>query len=334
MSELRQFFRGYGFLLALGLVMMAAVLVPQPGAPGGVFGGENNAQWAAVLIFLFTGLTLPTEQIRSGLKNWRLHGFIQWGIFILSPAWAWGLVQVFAFPEPLVLGILFVSILPCTVSTTVIYSTAAGGSTVAALFNTTLANLAGVFLVPVAAGFFLGLEQKAAVPVSAMLTATVLNILLPLVVGQLIRPWVRSLVERSRRWISRINNGLILFIAYLTFAHSTIEGIWERSAVFDLVKLGGFAVVFTLGLLGVVVLLLRWFRFSRSEMVTAIMCIGIKTLAAGVPLTQAIFGRTSVDVAMILLPLTIIYATQMLLCGALVEPLRKGRGKFFLNCEK
>src|SRR5690625_7935777 len=70
------------------------------------------------LIFFFYGLSLSTEAIKNGLKNWRLHVVVQGSTFLLFPL----LVLIF-YPfvkdtsqKLLWLAFLFMAALPSTVS--------------------------------------------------------------------------------------------------------------------------------------------------------------------------------------------------------------------------
>src|SRR5690606_41906988 len=74
-----------GFILALLLVIILAYLFPQGAAYRGGDPLEVISAIGISLIFFFYGLKLSFAEIGSGLKNWRLHLFVQATTFLLFP---------------------------------------------------------------------------------------------------------------------------------------------------------------------------------------------------------------------------------------------------------
>src|SRR5690625_1292547 len=102
------------------------------------------------LIFFFYGLSLSTEAIKNGLKNWRLHVVVQGGTFLLFPL----LVLIF-YPfvkdtsqKLLWLAFLFMAALPSTVSSSVVMVSIAKGNLPAAIFTASISGIIGIILTP------------------------------------------------------------------------------------------------------------------------------------------------------------------------------------------
>jgi solute carrier family 10 (sodium/bile acid cotransporter), member 7 len=106
----------------------------------------------AAILFL-QGLSLAFERLKSGAGNWRLHVIIQSFTFIVFP-----IVGIFLFitvpliwaaePAGIRQGLLYLCVLPSTISTSVVLTAVAQGNVAGALFNAALSNIIGVVLTP------------------------------------------------------------------------------------------------------------------------------------------------------------------------------------------
>src|SRR5699024_11593972 len=96
------------------------------------------------------GLSLNTEAIRSGLKNWRLHVIIQASTFVLFPLLVLPFYPVFkdSSQELIWLAFLFMAALPSTVSSSVVLVSMAKGNLPAAIFNASISGIIGILLTP------------------------------------------------------------------------------------------------------------------------------------------------------------------------------------------
>ena len=108
-----------GFLFGLFAAVGLAWFLPAPGLSGGLLHSEFSVQAGIMVIFFLQGWILPTENLKNDLFEWRLHLFVQIFNFVVIPV----LVLVFVsliggFVErDLMVGFLFLAILPTTVST-------------------------------------------------------------------------------------------------------------------------------------------------------------------------------------------------------------------------
>lgn len=313
-----------GFLVGLLATVGLAFLLPEPGAAGGVLRTEVTTDLGIALIFLLQGLLLRTEELWRDLRHWRLHGFVQGYGFVVTPLLVlladliWGRMLQ---PE-LRIGFLFMAILPTTISSATVFSTQAGGSVAGAVFNTAVSNILGIFIVPFWSAWVLAATLGQVVAVWPMLQKIMLLLLLPLVVGQVLRPWLRAVADPRRRTIGRINTGIVFFIIYAAFCNSVAAGLWHDHGVRMLVWVLILVSVLLAVVMSLAWVLLRGLRFSRPDFITGLFCGTQKTLAAGVPMAESVFAD-QVDGAagalgLILLPLLCYHVLQLVVGGWLV----------------
>lgn len=310
----------FGLLAAVGL----GWLLPDWGARGGVLHSEVTGKASVFVIFLLQGMSLQTERLKTGLLAWRLHLTAQLLIFGVMPLLAWLLTRVGggAMDPSIRMGFLYLGILPTTVATAVVLTAQAGGNVSGALFNTCLSNVIGVIFVPLMAALWTRAEG-ASVPVGPLLLEVAALLLLPLMLGQLVRPWLREVVEARRAWIGRINSGLILFIVFTAFANSVKSDVWSSRGVGSIAgtALGSFLLL--LAGSAAALLLSRVARLGREDRAAAFYCGSQKTIAAGIPMAQSIFSGTPYAVGLVILPVMFYHLMQLMLGVLLTERLRK-----------
>src|SRR5690625_5610285 len=139
------------FVLAIIISILIAYILPQAGASDGAILMHTISSLGISLIFFFYGLSLSTEAINNGLKNWRLHVVVQGSTFLLFPL----LVLIF-YPfvkdtsqKLLWLAFLFMAALPSTVSSSVVMVSIAQGNLPAAIFNARISASTGLILTTV-----------------------------------------------------------------------------------------------------------------------------------------------------------------------------------------
>jgi len=96
-----------------------------------------------VVLFLIAGFTLPSETIAGGLKDYRLHLYVQAFIFLLTT-----LPFRSHWDHQLYAGIFAVAVLPTTISSCIVFTQVSGGNLMGTMFNAALANSLGVVLSP------------------------------------------------------------------------------------------------------------------------------------------------------------------------------------------
>ena len=323
--------RQNGFVLALLGAGLLAWAYPGLGATEGPLQAGRLSRWGVMLIFFLQGLSLKTGELAAGLGNYRLHTFIQAWIFIFAAVLHLGagaILQAVGHAG-LAQGFYYLALLPTTISSAILFTGAAGGNVPAAIFNTTLANVAGVFWVPAGALLFFAAGPGLQTALLADLLMKIAQlILLPLILGQILRPWVRQ-----RNWFLQtaprfrtINNGIIIFIVFSTLAQSFLSEAWTGIAPADLVLLVSLVSLVAAGVHAGVWRSSRWMAGRPAERLAALFCGSQKTLATGAPMAVAIFAGADsiqqVNVGLLLLPLLCYHQIQLYLAAYLVPRVR------------
>ncbi len=314
------------YALVLGIIGVIAFAAVAPG-----LGSDSSPLPISLLkdvgifmIFFNQGVLLPGEALRKGLKEWPLHILIQSYLYIFIPlitaALLWLTRDIFVQPD-LRMGFLFLSFLPTTVATAVGLTTLSHGNVTGALFNCTLSAVLGTILVPL---YGLKWLQSGAAESGINLGETLggifLIIIVPLILGQCLRPKLENRFHHHRIAINRLNSGVILFIVWASFCSSFELQVWSKVDTTDLV----------ICFLGASVLLaisslLIWklsglIALDPASKVTAFFCGSQKSLSIGLPLSALMFGSadSGVNLSLLVIPLLIYHPAQMLLGGWLV----------------
>lgn len=325
---LKTFFVRQAFVLGIGVVIVLAWLAPGVGTREGLLPVELLQTVGIFAIFLFQGLSLPFHELRRGASDWRLHVTVQATTFLFFPLVTWAGVTLSAgvLADPsLQAGFLFLSFLPTTIASSLAYTVAAKGNASGALFNTTLSNGAGIFLVPVFCLILVESSSPNEIDVQPVLGGILLKIILPLILGQIARFFLAEWAASHRTVMKRISSGVILFMIYSAFCDSFSREIWSGLNTGFLwwtvagvcILLGGAS-------------LFAWFlsgrmRLDRPSRVTALLCGSQKTLAVGFPLAVMIFGSgtSGFELSLVIVPLLLYHPFQLVLDGMLIPRLRK-----------
>jgi sodium/bile acid cotransporter 7 len=210
-------------------------------------------------------------------------------------------------------GFLFLCVLPTTLSTAIVFTTVAGGNVAGAIFNATLSNLLGIVLTPLWTGWLLHAGGRA-LPLGPVILEIVLLLLVPLAAGQALRPWLRRWADPRRTRLAGVNSGIVLFIVYAAFANSVQARVWERYGLPSaLLAATGVVLLFAVVMVAVR-LTIRAARLGDADASAALFCASQKTLAAGVPMAQLIFGAHP-GLGLILLPVMLYHPLQLMVHG-------------------
>ncbi len=313
------------FLAGLLLAAFTAWVFPEPGAAGGVLRSEVTTKAGIVVIFFFQGLSLPLSMIRQGLLQWRLHIFVQVFIFMVMPLLVLGLcLPVWHLASwEMKMGFIFLGALPTTIATAITYTAMSGGNVAGAVFNAAGSNLAGIFITPLWISFWMKTGGQN-IPLEQVIAGIAMMIMLPMLAGQVIRPFVRRKVDKHKKTLSTMSSLIILFIVYAAFCESWMNNIWAGQGTLSLVlAVSGAILLYVLARLAVYAGI-RWMGFNRENARAALFCSTQKTLAAGVPLGNMIFASHPA-LGTILLPLMFYHGIQLLLDGILVNRIIAGK---------
>jgi sodium/bile acid cotransporter 7 len=312
-SDLFCFFKKQWFILGI-----AAAIVVGISFPGiSILGASGVTSTILImLIFLGTGFTLPSEAIRSGVSNIKLHLFLQLFIFVFTPFYFLLAVQPFDFDPQIKIGIFAFAVLPTTISSCIVFTGAFGGNVVGTMFNAVLANIAGVFISPLLLSFLI---QRAGggIPFDVLIDVVLglgWKILLPVFIGQVLHRRYRQTVERQKKRVSKASNIFIILIVLFSIAKSA-----SRPSFFDgLKEMGGAVVLLAISfyiLLYTGYGLSRVFQFPKPDTISILFAAPQKTLALGVPLLTIFFAYDPEMIGIILMPLLFYHPWQLLNAG-------------------
>jgi sodium/bile acid cotransporter 7 len=219
---------------------------------------------------------------------------------------------------------LFLAVLPTTISTAIVFTSLAGGNAAAALVNATASNVLGVFVTPLWVSWLLHVRGEP-VPVGPLIRELALMVLLPLAIGQAIRPIVRRRVDAHRKAAAAFNSAMVLFIVYAAFCASVASGVWTRHGWGPAAGAAAGAATLFAVVMALTVAAVRWLRLEPADRIAALFCAPQKTLAAGVPMANLIFGAHPA-LGLILLPVMIYHPIQLLAGGILAHRLKPPAG--------
>lgn len=308
------------FLLALVGVVTLAALLPASGTAA--WGVDLVANFAIGLLFFLQGARLARETVIGGITHWRLHLLVLACTFVLFPLL--GIALHLALPsllsENLWIGVLFLCALPSTVQSSIAFTSIGKGNVPAAICSATASNLIGIFLTPLLMGLLLSAKGDAGVDLSAI-GKIVMQLLLPFIAGQILRPKIGAFVLKHKKILSMTDRSSILLVVYSAFSAAVVNGIWQRIAVNDLVTLLlldsillAFVLIFT-------TCAARLLGFDKPDEVTIVFCGSKKTLASGVPMANVLFPGAAAGI--VILPLMIFHQIQLMVCAWMAQ--RYGR---------
>lgn len=307
------------FLPGMVLATVLAWAFPGPGASGGWMQPELTTKAGVALIFFLHGLTLSFAALRAGALNWRLHALVQTCTFLVFPLIGLGLNAMIGgrISFELALGLFYLCALPSTVSSSVAMTATAHGNVAGAVFNATLSSLIGIVLTPLWVAWVMKTTGEAQ-PIGPVILDLFKWLVLPLAIGQALRPWLGAWAQRHKPRISVVDRLTILLLVYTSFCDSFKQGVWSghgagQIVVISLVCVALFAVV-----MGLTSVAARALGFTREDRIAAMFCGSKKTLASGVPMAKLIFGAHP-GIGLILLPIMIYHPLQLIICGVLAQ---------------
>ena len=310
------------YMLLLLVMVAAGLLLPARGVAADLL--RDVTFWAVALLFFLYGARLDPAAVRAGLMNWRLQGLTLAATYLLFPLVGLALVSVAGsvLGPTVSLGLMFLALLPSTVQSSIAFTSIAGGNVPAAICAASLSNLVGVVLTPFLVTRLLH-QDGVGVSLEAV-EKIALQILLPFLVGQLLRRWIGGFVNRHKLLTMVVDRGSILLIVYSAFSAGTVAGLWEAIPPASLVILGLVVLVFLALVMGLMVGAGRLAGLSYPDRAALFYCGSTKSLASGLPIATALFAADQVGA--IVLPLMIYHMTQLLVCALVSQRAASQRG--------
>ena len=299
------------FIVTLLATVLLAIFLPAQG--GFALVVDYAATVAITLLFFLHGVRTPREAVMSSLKNWRLQGGVLASTFIVFPVLGLiiSLIAAPFLPTPLIIGILFLCAVPSTVQSSIAFTSIAGGNVPGAVAAATFSNLFGIFITPLIVWLLVS-AQGTGISLSSV-GSIFTQLLLPFIVGQLLRPWLGEWAARRKKLLSFSDKGTIVLAVYSAFSAAVVEGLLGDIDARSLIIL----LVICCILLAIVLLFTmhgsRLLGFPREDEITAVFCGSKKTLASGVPMARVLFAGP--DLGAVLLPLMMFHQIQLMVCA-------------------
>ncbi|MFF0589062.1 bile acid:sodium symporter family protein [Streptomyces sp. NPDC003781] len=313
-------------LLLLGTVGLAALL-PARGTGADVASGASTG--AIAFLFFLYGARLSTREAMDGVRHWRLHVTVLACTFVVFPLLGLasrGLVPVL-LTDPLYQGLLFLTLVPSTIQSSIAFTSIARGNVPAAICAGSFSSLVGIVVTPLLAAALLGGSGGGFSADSVV--EIVLQLLVPFVAGQLLRRWIGGFVARHKKVLGLVDRGSILLVVYTAFSEGMVEGIWHQVSP---VRLAGLLAVEAVLL--AVMLLLTWYGakglgFAREDRIAIQFAGSKKSLAAGLPMASVLFGAQA---SLAVLPLMLFHQMQLMVCAVIAK--RRSRDPQALPAER
>ncbi|KAL3806243.1 hypothetical protein ACHAXA_008227 [Cyclostephanos tholiformis] len=316
-----KFYHQNSFLVLVSLAILLAYAYPPLGAV--YLQPQITAKWIAVIfIFLLAGMGLRSEELSKAFKRVYFNSYIQVFNFFVVSGVVYGfsriLLRLGALPESLADGMTIASTLSVSVNMGIVLTKVVGGDEAAAVFDAAFGNFLGVFVSPALILLYLGLS--AGVDLPSVTLKLFLRVVLPLLVGQILRNFVRPakvFVVRYGKYFREGQEFCLAFIIYTIFCKTFLKG--SAATVGDVFIMIA-CVVFMLVLL----MTLAWTSlrvlFPSHPKLQAMGLFGCthKTVAVGIPMIETIYADSPL-VGLYVLPLLIWYTMQLLL-GTVAAP--------------
>ena len=303
-------------ILLIGMLVLATFL-PVSGQVAHYFNILTTV--AIAVLFFLHGAKLSREAVVEGMLHWKMHVLVFTFTFVIFPA-----IGLVAKPilEPLLgqqlyWGFLFLCFLPSTVQSSIAFTSIARGNVAGAVCSASFSNIIGMLITPILVSYFiLGQQQHGFDPMQSIVQIMLL-LLLPFVLGQLLRPYIIQYLLKRPSVVRAFDQGSILMVVYGAFSSAVVAGLWQQVSGLML-----FYLTLACSSLLTVVMLLAWYmpqwlRFNRADQITIFFCSSKKTLASGVPMAQILFIGQPLGI--IVLPIMIFHQIQLMVCAAIAN---------------
>lgn len=309
------------FIMLLLATLVIATLLPATGQALVAIGWISNA--AIFALFFLHGARLSPQAVRDGARRWRLLsailalGYIGLPIAVLATV---HLLDRWVAPE-LLLGLLFLGVLPTTVQSSIAYASIARGNVAASVIAAAASNLLAVGLTPL---LFALLASTAFGTVSLDgIGKVALLLLLPFALGQALRNTVLPTVERHARLAGLMDKLTIVLAVYVAFSEAAASGLWSKVSIAALAGLGAITLVLLVLALAAAWALGGAMRLDDADRATLLFSGAHKSLATGAPMARLLFPPALAGA--VILPLMLYHQMQLMLSAVIAARLAQAR---------
>jgi sodium/bile acid cotransporter 7 len=304
------------YILLMICTVVLASLVPAIGR--GAVVANDASDIAITFLFFLYGARLSPQAAIAGLRQWRLHSAVLACTFLLFPVL--GVSASIVFPHllspQLWAGLIFLCVLPSTVQSSIAFTSIAHGNVAAALCSASASNIIGIFVTPLLVGLTLH-TQGSAFSFEA-LRDIVMQLLLPFVAGQILRPLIGRWVQANKKILGLVDRGSILTVIYAAFSEGVASGIWHHLGVAELATLLVVSAILLAAVLTLTTFISRHvLHLPVEDEIVLVFCGSKKSLASGLPMASVLFSGP--QVGLIVLPLMLFHQMQLMVCAMLAR---------------
>lgn len=305
------------FVISILIAAGLALAFPVPGQYAPVV--SNLVTFAIAGLFFLYGTRIHPKEALEALRHWKLHGLILTFTFIIFPIVGvlCHFLPSFILEPRLYAGLLFLTLVPSTVQSSVSFTSIAGANVPAAIVSASLSNILGVLITPILVimmNFTQLLSVSGDVSVNAgSILDVVLQLLVPFLLGQLARPWIGNWVLEKNYILKYFDRGSILLVVYSAFSEGQREHIWSTLDIRSLLLLIALNVVIIGAMLYLTKFTALLCKFPEDDAIVVQFCGTKKSLTSGVPMAMVIFGDK--NLGLMVLPLMIFHQVQLMMCS-------------------
>lgn len=307
------------FLIAMVGAVLLASFMPDWGRSEGPLQLGTVTNIGVFALFFLHGMGLSADNLKSGASKWRLHLLVQVCTFVVFPMW-WALLALAGgqwISHDLLMGFFYLAVLPSTVSSSVAMTALARGHVAAAVLNATLSTLLGVFVTPFLVSMVMS-GQGHDMDMSQTMLKVAQMLLLPFVIGHLLRPWLGAFFARIKPFTTVFDRGVIVLMVWSAFSDSVADGLWSRHGPVLLLQALVGAALFLFPMLWFTRKVAQILGFELKDEIVAVFCGSKKTLASGMPMAKLLFGGNAA-MGVLILPIMLYHQMQLFACAVLAR---------------
>ncbi len=301
------------FLLP-GLVLMILVARFFPFQPeySAVFPMKEITFWGIVLVFLLYGFKLSPNELLRDLSNWRLHVLTQATAFVILPLLIIALYPFFKNSDyfDFWLALFFLSVLPSTVSMSVVFVVKNNGNLGGAIFNSSISGFLGMILTPLWMSVFMH-EAVSGDERLDLILKLVQQIFVPVVLGMSVRHFLPHVALWCLKKFKNFDKMIVLLIVYSSFSNAFNNDLFSVVPLSQMLILVAGVVSLYLVVFELSQFFGRILKFSQEDQIVLLFCGTQKSLVHGSVFALLLFQEAEMQ-TFALLPLMIYHAFQLL----------------------
>lgn len=206
----------------MGIVLAALAALGHPA--GGLWLQNIGAMPVIIfIVFIFSGLSLETGHFLDEIRNLRAPIYAILAVSGIFPVLGFAVGRLAALGPAEFVGLMVVSCCPTTLASGIILSTLAGGSVPIAILITVVCSMTAVLLLPIGLQVTLGLTGRVDLPVAQMMLRLAYLIILPTVVGQVLRVPLRRHLDRVKLGMKLLPTVLVVLMIYIAVSRGAGE---------------------------------------------------------------------------------------------------------------